>query len=100
MKTPCPAFYIQPPLNPALPAVTVRPCIVVALYPSMQMATIELHSLQVSGRVSRNVPYADLASTAESAIKTASARISSRPALAEKSATPAMAGADAGALPV
>ncbi len=51
------------------------------LMPVSQSAIIELHSLLVSGRVSKVVPFADLASTVEKAIEEATARIRRLPLL-------------------
>lgn len=93
---PFPAFYLPPPHSERLPSVTVRPCRVVAVFPAIQMATIEVHSLFPAGRVTIDAHFDDLASTAESAIKTATEKISKLPALDEKSATLQMAGASAG----
>ena len=98
------AFYIAPSRTPMLPSVMVRPCVVTCLFPSTQMAIIEMHSLTVSGRASQFVPFADLASTAEKAIAEATARIQALPLLAvkaipspdQKAAIEKMAGAGAG----
>ena len=81
MKIPFQAFVLIPPRSALLPCVTVCPCVVTALFPSAGMALIEVHSLMVSGRCSRMVPFANLASTVEKAIEEASARIGKLPQL-------------------
>lgn len=81
MKTPFQAFVICPPRSVLLPSVTVLPCVVTMLMPVSQTAFVEVHSLLAAGRVTKVVPYADLASTLEKAIEEATARIRRLPVL-------------------
>lgn len=81
MKTPFQAFVIVPARTPLLPSVTVQRCVVLSIMATSQMCIIETHSLVVSGRCSRVVPFGDLASTPEKAIEKASDRIRGLPAL-------------------
>lgn len=98
MKTPFPAYFLETERNPALPFLTVRPCIVQSLLPSANppSAIILLHSLTDAGHVSKFVPYSALCSDLTKAVEAAAAKIKLLPALAEKSAPAEVAGASAG----
>lgn len=99
MKTPFPAYFLEPERNPALPCVTVRPCIVTGLLPTATppSAIIRLHSLTAEGWVSKFVPYSTLCSSLERAVEIATEKIKALPALDQKSADIETAGAGSGA---
>lgn len=100
MKLPCPAYYLEPERNPALPCVTVRPCLVMSLLPSATppSAIIRVHSLTSLGWVSKLVPYFTLRSDLGKAIEQAATLIKNLPALEENAAAaPIVAGVGSGA---
>ena len=98
MKTPFPAYFLEPERNPALPCVTVRPCLVMSLLSTATppSAIIHLHSLTEAGWVSKLVPFSTLCSSLDKAVERATAKIRLLPALAEISAPAEVAGASAG----
>lgn len=112
MKTPFPAYYLEPERTPALPCVTVRPCLVTGLLNNAEppSAIIRLHSLTADGWISRVVPFSALSSKLDAAIAIATDKIRalpspaglapdlSAPAADEKSASETKAGASAGSL--
>jgi hypothetical protein len=100
MKTPFPALYIQRESSPER-GITFWPCVVRTLFPTSELAQIDIPSAMGRGRVfAKVVSYSSLASNQASAlVKCAEAVadiIQTLPSTAEKSAVNETAGAVAG----